>query len=75
MQERVSTLEQGYSRQAEEINKQANDNEILKFEKMKLIQQHSKRLSQIESALAKIQIQKSGGYPDHRHLSGESKAA
>ena len=37
LQERVSTLEQGYSRQAEEINKQANDNEILKFEKIKLI--------------------------------------
>jgi len=37
LHERVSTLEQGYSRQEEEINKQANANEILKFEKMKLI--------------------------------------
>ncbi len=37
LHERVSTLEQEYRRQAEEINEQANANEILKYEKMRLI--------------------------------------
>ena len=37
---------------------QANANEVLKFEKMTIMKMHAKRMSEIESVLATIQIQK-----------------
>ena len=74
LHERVSTLEQAYRRQESEINKQANANEILKFEKMKLMAYHSKRLVQIENAIGKIQISKKRNNPAEvkRHTRGHS---
>ena len=74
LHERVSTLEQAYRRQESEINKQANANEILKFEKMKLMAYHSKRLVQIENAIGKIQITKKRNNPVEvkRHIRGHS---
>ena len=54
LKDRVSTLEQANRRHEEEINKQANANEILKYEKMRLLREHGKRLKQIQSALSRI---------------------
>lgn len=54
LKDRVAMLEQANKRHEEEINRQANANEILKYEKMRLMKQHGRRLEQIESALSRI---------------------
>jgi ABC-type multidrug transport system ATPase subunit len=58
MNQRFSQLEEAYTKQQDSILEQANANEVLKFEKMMLMQKHAKRMRDIENALATIKLQK-----------------
>jgi uncharacterized coiled-coil protein SlyX len=65
MNQRLVQLEEAYARQQDSINEQANANEVLKFEKMLLMQMHAKRMNEIESALAEIQKTNSASISQH----------
>ena len=73
LNERVTQLEAAYQLQQVEINKQANANEELKYQKMYLVQQHNKRMAKIEYALTKIQIQKSPPKDESEPLKDQTK--
>lgn len=47
MNQRLAQLEESYTRQQDAINEQANANEVLKFEKMMLMQKHAKHMKEI----------------------------
>ncbi len=61
LNQRVSQLEELFKNQQEEILRQANQNEMLKYQKMKVTEMYDRRMKKIESLLVEMIHRQQGG--------------